>query len=513
MSTGVRKSNRQKSMFWKPIPWNGRSNKSSSTRVVDHSTTLGKTEHSTQAGTHALVDSNENNYLRSYELDTKTKFDNIEPVIRAIVSQTDRTDFSHWAKNKIETHLGVVLDETDLDLHSNSNRQFAFQNLYANTLFKQFLAMSKDFFDNDPLDGQRTDEAQRIFKDAGIHAVGVAPCADGRMAHLISYVFRLPYAYARRKSHAGGIFDVSESVRNWVFIEHNRFILGQPNSAEEQTRYLKMAVYHFSEVDPSHQGCAAHGSDDHKAAESALLKLRDFRQAIETRFDCGSTIDTFLIGLNTDNDSLRIHIPDSDGKLALDRFIETRALYERTQGMTADDARHAIVTAIEKCNETTLSSQPEARIAKLIAWFVERNFSQIEYVNVFEQTSYKDIGHAERFIGIGNGFEEVQLRNLSYYSYLHTIEEATNDVDVGIKIFKGLNVKKAIPIPIIIRCDYDGRVPGSKTRAVEKAKRLESAIQERYKDLYACGLLKTMGTLRDYTGYKPAEKLRDSFSH
>lgn len=511
MSAHVRKSNRQKSMFWKPIPWKGNSKSSTASNQTEQSVGLKREDNSFLQGTHALVNQTQNEILRAYETETKAKFDMVEPVLREILSQRHRADFTRWANAEIFTRLGVRLEHNDLELNANSNLQFVFQDLFAKIVFAQFLAMSEDFFAKDPLQGQRAEEATRIFRDAGIHAVGVAPCADGRLAHFVSYVLRLPYTLARRKSHAGALFDVSESVRNWVFIEHTRFRDGQPNRAEEPTRYMKMAVYHFSKADPSHQGCAAHGSDDNKAAEAALIKLRDFRQAIENRFGCGSTVETVLIGVNTDDDSLKIHVPDSDGKVSLDRYVETEQLYKNTLGLPAEEAKLAIEDAIEGCSVLHHSTRPQPAVKKLLAWFVENNFSQIEYVNRYENGCYDDIGHAERFIGVGNGFEEVQLRNLSYYSYLHTIEEGVNDVDVGIKIFKGLNVKKGVPIPIIIRSDYDGRVPGSKTRAVEKAKRLEKAIHSRYQELSSSGLIKTMGTLRDYTGYRPAEKLRTEF--
>ena len=508
----MKKSNRQKSMFWKPIVWKGQPSKASATSPVsnDYALATKKKEPSFLPSTHPLVNQVENQKLRAYEVDTKAKFDNIEPLLKEILSQVDRKDFVRWANAELSAKLGVTLEDKALELNSGSNLQFAFQNLFTKIVFEQFLSLSNNFFKEDPLDGQKTEETLKKFIDSGIHALGVAPCADGRLAHFISYVLRLPYALVRRKAHAGSLFDISESVRNWVFIEHNRYRMSVPNPASEPTRYMKMAVYHFSKADPTHQGCAAHGSDDHKAAQAALTKLRDFRQAIENRFGCGSTIETSLIGLNTDNDSFRVHVPDHEGKVCLERYLDTEKLYDKTLKLTAEEARKEIEKAILECNFQHHATAPQEGVKKLLAWLIENNFSQIEYVRNYEKGCYSDIGHAERFISVGNGFEEVQLRNLSYYSYLDTLEEGVNDVDVGIKIFKGLNVKKGLPIPIIIRCNYDGRVPGSKTRAVEKAKRLEKAIKSRYQDLDAYGLIKVMGTLRDYTSFKPAEKLRTS---
>ena len=490
----------------KPTPLAYRNNYSSTSHVDSlHVKTEGG--YSFEHGTHPLVNDAKNRALRDYETKTKARFDNIETVLKSIIGQQLRPDFKHWANNELFAQLGVTLDDNVWELNSNSNSQRYFQDLFTKIVFAQFMRMSKDFFVNDPLQGQVQQEDRQVFRDSGIHAIGIAPCADGRLAHFVSYILRLPYSLARRKAHAGALFDISESVRNWVFIEHSRFREQKPNPADEPTRYLKMAVYHFSKADPSHQGCAAHGSDDHKAAEAALTKLKDFRQAIENRFGCGSTVETILIGVNTDDDSLKVHVPNENGKVCLERYVETSELYSQTKNMSVDDAKFIIENAIDSCNINRHSTKPRDGIKRLLSWFIANNFSQIEYVNDYEQGCYDDIGHAERFIGIGSGFEEVQLRNLSYYSFLDTIEEGVNDVDVGIKIFKGLNIKRGLPIPIIIRCDYDGRVPGSKERAKKKASRLEKAVHNRYKELSTCGLVQTMATLRDYTGCQPVEKL------
>ena len=66
-----------------------------------------------------------------------------------------------------------------------------------------------------------------------------------------------------------------------------------------------MVVYHFSSVDPEHQGCAAHGSDTQLAAAEGLKRLEGFREAIENSYCCGASIDLLLIGLDTDTDAIR----------------------------------------------------------------------------------------------------------------------------------------------------------------------------------------------------------------
>jgi carboxysome shell carbonic anhydrase len=510
------KSNyRQKSLFWKPIEFKPQWQQDSTAHgsqagAVDMDANGGMQSRQTawsMTGTHVLVNERQNEWLRQYEVAVKARFDDIGPVLKAILSQQSQNGFVGWANQQLFAKLGVRLAEQDWLSALKMPFQMAFQVLYAKTLFAQFMRMSEEFFTQDPLQGQKKQEAERIFRQAGFHAVGVAPCADGRLAHILSYVLRLPYALARRKAHAGALFDVSESVRNWVFIEHTRFREGKPNPADEPTRYLKIAVYHFSKADPSHQGCAAHGSDDQKAAQAALQKLNDFKQAIENRFGCGSTVQTLLLGLNTDDDSLKVHVPNGRGEVCLSRYVETAQLYQATLNLPESEAKQALAAALNSCNQDTGATAPQEGMVTLLGWLIANNFSQIAYVNRYENGCYSDIGHAERFIGVGNGFEEVQLRNLSYYSFLDTVEEGVNDVDVGIKIFKGLNVKQGLPIPIIIRCDYDGRVPESRDRAEAKALRIEKALHNRYQELAAAGLLQTMPTLRDFTGCRPAERL------
>jgi hypothetical protein len=136
-------------------------------------------------------------------------------------------------------------------------------------------------------------------------------------------------------------------------------------------------------------------------------------------------------------------------------------------------------------------------MARLIERLIENNFSQIAYVHGYHGEHYADVGHAERFIGAGVGFEEIQLRNLMYFAYLDTVEEATADLDVGIRIFTALNVRRGLPAPVVVRFDYHGQVPGARARAVEHCRRVSEAIKARYADLFGLGLLHLLQVVRD----------------
>jgi hypothetical protein len=137
---------------------------------------------------------------------------------------------------------------------------------------------------------------------------------------------------------------------------------------------------------------------------------------------------------------------------------------------------------------------------RLIARLVANNVSQIDYVVRSYGGTYPDIGHQERFIGAGRGFDEIQLRNLTYFAHLNTVEESAADLDVGIRIFSHLNAERGLPIPVVVRFDYRGDVPGARERALQRCERVDRALRARYAGLADQGLLHTMLTVRDCRG-------------
>ena len=132
--------------------------------------------------------------------------------------------------------------------------------LFAWCVFEAYEQASLSFFNDDPLAAQSGSSDAEAFNafllECGFHLLDVTPCADGRLAHAIAYALRLPFSSVRRRSHAGAMFDVENTVDRWVKTEHRRYREGLPNPAHADTRYLKTVVYHFSSKDPCHEGCA-----------------------------------------------------------------------------------------------------------------------------------------------------------------------------------------------------------------------------------------------------------------
>ena len=452
------------------------------------------------AGLHPLTRGDENARLFDYEQRVKSSFDAIVPVLKQVSALQHEEDFEQRAQAMVRDKLGFeVLDEILADAWVD---QLDMRRLFAWCVFKTYRHYCDDFFTADPLGSADEESFQTFLQDCGFHTLDLSPCADGRLAHVIRYVLRLPYRAVRRKSYAGALFDIEDSLAKWTETELMRFREGRPNTADAPTRYLKAVVYHYSSVDPANEGCAAHGSDAGRAAQAGLDRLLGFQRAVQNSFCCGASIDLLLIGLDTDTDAIRVHVPDGNGVIDLDRYVDALPLHGQTQHMMPTQAQDHIASAIRGAAADVTDG-----MARFIGRLVENNLSQIDYVRNFHGEHYSDIGHAERFIGAGIGFEEVQLRNLTYFAYMDTVEEAAPDLDVGVKIFTGLNVTHGLPIPIVVRYDYHGEVPGARDRAIAHCHRVDGALRARYPDLAKRGLLHRLLVVRDCDAGAPIEVL------
>ena len=473
-------------------------------------------------GLHPLTDVAVNDRLHAYESSVKGAFDAIVPVLQRIATERCEPDFIDRAQAIARRELGFELPAHILEATWVTGLDM--RRLFAACVFETYRRFSDDFYAMDPLRGRDGAHFQAFLQQCGFHLMDVTPCADGRLAHAISFVLRLPYGAVRRKSYAGSLFDIENTVEKWVETELLRFREGVPNTADEPTRYLKVVLYHFSSVDPAHQGCAKHGSDDEAAAREGWARLKAFRQAVENGFCCGASVDLLLIGMDTDTDAIRVHVPDADGNCDLDHWLDASKVYEITQRLGAAEARTRILELVHahapdkvtgaRARHAALETGGAVRagMAELIAWLIEQNISQIDYVRQFHAGGYADIGHAERFIGAGIGFEEIQLRNLTYFAYLSTVEEGAADLDVGIKIFTGLNVSRQLPVPIVVRFDYHGQVPGARERAVAHCERVAAALKARYPKLCEDGLLHCLRAVRDCDAQAPIEVVGSSLA-
>ena len=452
---------------------------------------------------HPLTDRATNDALHVYESGVKQAFDRIVPVLKHLSALQHEADFVERAQRIARDELGYELPQHILETAWVS--QLDMRTMFAWCVFEAYEQTSAAFFNTDPLGGKPGSPSAEAFDSfllsCGFHLLDITPCADGRLAHAIAYGLRIPFSSVRRRPHAGALFDVENTVNRWVKTEHRRYREGVPNPAHADTRYLKVVLYHFSSKDPSHEGCAAHGSNDELAANCGLSRLKDFQQAVQNSFCCGASVDLLLMGIDTDTDAIRVHVPGMDGSTNLERWLDAQEVYDATRGLDAAAARERIQQLVQQAAAST----PDPGMVQLVARLLENNISQIDYVRQFHGASYSDAGHAERFIGVGIGFKEIHLRNLTYFAYMDTVEEGAPDLDVGVKIFKGLNVSRGLPVPVVVRFDYHGQVPGARERAIRNCQRVQAAIENRYRDLFEQGQLHALLTIRDQDRHVPAE--------
>lgn len=449
-----------------------------------------------QGSVHPLRDTRHNQRLLDQENEIKRAFDGIESVMSEIGQSITSEDAAARIQPIAAARLGVEFP--DEWLRGSWSRPVNVRRLYVYCVYRAFEKLAARQFDRAYAEMADGESAAELIRRWGFHAIDVTACADGRMAGVIDFILRIPPSVINsRRSFAGAMFDVEESVRDWADVELRRHRDGLPNAADEPTRYLKIGVYHGSGSDPHHQGCAAHGSDECAASQDLLDRLDAFRDAIETSYCCGVTVASLMVGVDTDTDAIKVHVPDASGNISLDRYIDNAALYEATRDLDREAAKDAIRTEVARVTGVAEDDPGTEGMRWFVAYLLKNNMAQIDYVRAYHDGRYADLGHTERFITVGDSFDDVQMRNLSYQAQMATVEEGANDMDVGVKVFKGVNLARNLPIPVFIHFEYNGGVSGSRSRAVARGLRLERAIRDRYADLVNRRWLYTFVAVRD----------------
>lgn len=450
---------------------------------------------------HALVDQTLNQRLYEYEERVRGRFAVIVDTLKTLSAFQHEIDFVARAQRLAVDRLGFTLPEDLLNEAWVSGLDM--RALHSYCIFRSF----KECVDRAESDQAAWRERMAIdagfLESCGYHTVDISPCADGRLQGLLPFVLRMaPNDSVSVKAYAGAMFDVEGDAADWMHRELDR--LTGAIAGGDTANYLKVAVYHFSTSNPCHQGCAAHGSNDSKAVESALGRLNELRAAIDNTFGRGAAPEVLLIGVDTDVDAIRVHLPDANGEVNPYRYVDAGEVYKATLGMDSAAARAHLAGMVARAERADGWAEGEGSMRegmrRLVLRMLEANLSQIEYVIQHHAGRYAVIGHDEEFICAGEATNFVQLRNKHYYAHLDTVEEGAADMDVGIKIFTGLNIKHGLAVPVLVHFHYCSRVPGARERAVVRCKRVKAAIQARYPHLHAQGLLNCQMAVSDRRG-------------
>jgi len=449
-----------------------------------------------ECGRHKLADQTVSLALHHRAGEIDAAFNAIEPTLRDLAPHQFEDGFARRAVAEMlaKLHLDFSADVFAAEWSSPLDMRA----LYARCVLGTFCRLIERAFDRDLArlsDGENVDV---LVQRWGFHAVDITPCADGRLSGVVDYILRIPPSVvAYRKSYAGALFDVAESVRHWESTELRRWRQASPNAATAPTQYLKICVYHFSSVDPAHQGCAAHGSNDAQAASALLERLRQFAVAVRLLHGEGAGVATLLVGVDTDTDAIRVHVPDAYGNMHVGRHLDSNRLYNGTMGMPREAAKEAIRHAVAACAGVSLDDAASTGMRWFCGYLLKNNIAQVDAVRQWHGGRYQDAGHTERLIVVGDAVDDVQLRNLAFQAQMATVEEGAPDLDIGISILRRLHEERRLAIPLLVHLRADQRIPGSVQRAQCHARRLVAAILQRYADLATRGLLHVQAVVRD----------------
>lgn len=450
---------------------------------------------------HGLVDVELNTLLQAYEQAVRQRFLGIVGVLKTLSARQHEVDFASWATAFAEQQLGYSLPASLLERAWVGGLDL--RRLHSYCIFNSLKRCVDAAATEQSAWRARLPIDPSFLRRCGYHTVDISPCADGRLQGLVPFILRMqpaPEVYV--KAYAGALFDIESDMADWAHREVER--LSGTMADGERLNYLKIAVYHYSSSLPAEHGCAAHGSDGRQAAESALERLEALRAAIDRTYGAGAAPDVLLIGVDTDLDALRIHLPDGRGDLHPERYVETAAIYRHTLGLPPAAVTTRIAQIVAEAEQAGGPAQGRGAmhegLRSLILALAQANLSQIEYVIRYHAGRYAVVGHDEECIVIGEAPSQLQLRNLFYFAHLDTVEEGAADLDVGIKIFRSLNCLQGLPVPVLVHFSYDDRVTGSRTRAVDRARRVRDAMARRYSDLVRDGLLNFQVAVSDRHG-------------
>jgi carboxysome shell carbonic anhydrase len=448
------------------------------------------------AGRHPLAEPALSAALKQRAEEIETAFAVIQPVLRRLAPRQFDDGFPEQAHGELVNALGV--DIPAAELQASWSTPLDLGRLHARCVLGTFRNLVEREFDRN-LAGllDEGESAEVLIRRFGFHAVDITPCADGRLAGAVDFILRVPPAVVVwRDSYAGAMFDVEDALHRWEAVELRRWREGWPNDASEPTRYLKIGLYHFSSVDPSHQGCAAFASDEVRAATALLERLQAFEGAVESTQCCGASVATLLVGVDTDTDAIRVHVPDAAGQTEVDRFVSSATLYEQTASLEREAAKEFIRHAVADCAGVDPADAATEGMRWLCGYLLKNNIEQVDAVLGWNGGRYADFGHAEKLLVAGDAIDDVQLRNLSFQAQMGTLEEGAVDLDVGIAVLGRTNAPHGLAVPVLVHVAYDDRIPGACATAEARARRLMAAIEARYAGAAGTAGLVVQGVVR-----------------
>ena len=469
------------------------------------------------AGGHPLAEPALSAALKQRAEEIAAAFALIQPVLRRLAPRQFDDGFAEQAHRELANSLGVDIPAEELE--SSWSTPLDLGRVHACCVLGTFRNLVEREFERDLALLDEGESTEALIRRFGFHAVDITACMDGRLLGAVDFILRVPPAVVVwHDAYAGAMFDVEDALHRWEAVELRRWREGWPNDASEPTCYLKIGLYHFSSVDPRNLGCAAHGSDEVRAATALLGRLQDLEGAVESTQCCDARVATLLVGVDTDTDAIRVHVPRAPGGTDVHHYVSSAELYEQTAGLEREAAKEFIRQAVAEAAGVDATDPATEGMRWLCGYLLKNNIGQVDAVRSWIGGTYTDAGHTEKLVVAGDAIDDVQLRNLAFQAQMRTVEEGAVDLDVGIRILGKTNAPEGLAVPVLVHVDYDGRIPGARATAEARAGRLVEAIEDRYADkagpggLVVQGVVRARGTSRldvvEVAGSRPKEAQR-----
>jgi len=448
---------------------------------------------------HSLSDQDTNLWLYSYEKATRSAFDAIYAALRDIATIQHEHDFVSRAKAISKERLGFELPDEVLE--RAWVEALDIRALYSFCVFNTFVRASEQQIHLDAQDEASVIAARGFFASCGLHEVDVSLASDGRLKGVERFVLRLPrHALRHTKAYSAGLFDVETDLKRWQRIELKKRIQASSMIGRaSHSRYLKVAVYNRSSLRPAESGCGIYRGKELAGVEAVLNRLNSLRSALQDLFP-EQDLAILLLGVDTDTDALRIHLPDAEGDLNAHRYIDMQHVYNATLALSAHEASRVLQQYIDQVagmdGWARGQGQPDAGMRRFVTQLMYSNISQIDFVRRFHAGHYHDFAHAERLMLIGENIESFQLRNIVYYTHQYTFEEGRDDIEQGMSIFRATHLNHGLPIPVMIHYRYNAHVADSRAQAITRCVRVRNAMLNHYAALFASGKLQCFMTVR-----------------
>ena len=447
------------------------------------------------AGGHPLAEPALSAALKQRAEEIEAAFSVIQPALRRLAPRQFDEGFPEQAHRELASALGV--DIAPKDLESSWSTPLDLGRVHARCVLGTFANLVERDFDRDLTQLDEDESAEELIRRFGFHAVDITSCSDGRLLGAVDFILRVPPpVVVWHDAYAGAMFDVEDALHRWEAVELRRWREGWPNDASEPTRYLKIGIYHFSSLDPQNQGCAAHGSDEVRAGTALLTLLQALEGAVESTQCCEATVATLLVGVDTDTDAIRVHVPDAAGRTDVHRFVSSATLYGQTANLDRDAAKEFIRQAVADATGVDPDDADTEGMRWLCGYLLKNNIGQVDAVRSWVGGPYADSGHTEKLVVVGDAIDDVQLRNLAFQAQMRTLEEGAVDLDIGVRILRKTNGPHGLAVPVLVHVAYDERIPGARAAAQARARRLIAAIEARYADAAGPGGLVTQGAVR-----------------